>query len=338
MISDVLRQIKTEGGRTVLHFLLNEASLFYPYCKLQLEQPPVHLEVPQDLAPPLYQGRREQRPILEEPQRQQLSESLRGSPGVLAPIWRTETSTILFGCVFTRHTPDMIDPATSAETFQRLVRAITLGLSNYFQQETLRIDKQVLIALVSAVDGPAVLITAEGDTLAHTTGAVDVLVAHDIVERHGSKLVLKNKQVEDCLQALISGAPPTHAPNANSVQPSRSVYFTEPDSVLKRVSIRKVPNPRSGRAGDAWYLLRVSAPEEIPEEVERLLQKHHDLSHSEARLARYLTLTGSMNDTVDRLGITRNTAKTHLRRIYEKTGVHTQLELAGVVYRLSGLF
>ena len=54
------------------------------------------------------------------------------------------------------------------------------------------------------------------------------------------------------------------------------------------------------------------------------MQERFELSHSEAHLARHLTMSGSINDTVQELGITRNTAKTHLRRKFDKTGVNTQ--------------
>jgi DNA-binding CsgD family transcriptional regulator len=82
----------------------------------------------------------------------------------------------------------------------------------------------------------------------------------------------------------------------------------------------------------------MAEPTGLPEDVELVLQDQYQLSQSEAHLARYLTMTGSMTDTVEQLGITRNTAKTHMRRIFEKTGINTQLQLARLVHKLSDYF
>jgi len=87
------------------------------------------------------------------------------------------------------------------------------------------------------------------------------------------------------------------------------------------------------------FLIKVAETrEDLPAEVEACLQTHYDLSQSEAHLARHLTMTGSLTATVGDLGISRNTAKTHLRRIYEKTGINTQLQLAKLVHRLAQLY
>jgi DNA-binding CsgD family transcriptional regulator len=85
-------------------------------------------------------------------------------------------------------------------------------------------------------------------------------------------------------------------------------------------------------------LIRTTTSKDPPEEVEIFLQDHYELSHSEARLAWHLTMTGALSTTIQDLGITQNTAKTHLRRIYEKTGAHTQLQLARLVHRIARLF
>ena len=125
-----------------------------------------------------------------------------------------------------------------------------------------------------------------------------------------------------------------------SEPPSLSLCISGPNNFPRRVSIEVVSSRSRETApvADPWFVLRVFESVEPNRHVETLLQEEFDLSQSEARLARELTLTGSMHDTVTRLGITRNTAKTHLRRIFEKTGVNTQLQLARLVHKLSGLF
>ncbi|MCV0427086.1 MAG: hypothetical protein K5905_16605, partial [Roseibium sp.] len=196
---------------------------------------------------------------------------------------------------------------------------------------------------------PAILIAEDRQILGHTHLGVDRLVQTGVLGTHGDKLIPKHKQVEAALQDLQKEA--ISKLEANAViedgatgltigRNSRSVCLAERDGSLIRISIEPVSAQRSGSGatGATWYIIRLSETADLSEEIEGVLQDHYELSQSEARLARQLTLTGSMSSTAVSLGITRNTAKTHLRRIYEKTGAHTQLQLARLVHKLSGLF
>jgi DNA-binding CsgD family transcriptional regulator len=58
-----------------------------------------------------------------------------------------------------------------------------------------------------------------------------------------------------------------------------------------------------------------------------LIQQLYGLSGAEAKLCVAFLETGSLPLTVDRIHVSRNTAKTHLKRIFEKVGVRSQAEL-----------
>lgn len=57
------------------------------------------------------------------------------------------------------------------------------------------------------------------------------------------------------------------------------------------------------------------------------------LTAAEARLVGYLAESGSLKMAAARLGRTHNTARAQLRAIFEKTGVHSQVELIRLVHR-----
>jgi DNA-binding CsgD family transcriptional regulator len=94
----------------------------------------------------------------------------------------------------------------------------------------------------------------------------------------------------------------------------------------------------AGQDGAPHLLMRFYLPRGLPAAISQALQSVYGLSKSEARLVHFLVASGSLNDTLESLSVTRNTAKTHLRRIYEKTGTRSQLELAQTVYRLASLY
>lgn len=73
----------------------------------------------------------------------------------------------------------------------------------------------------------------------------------------------------------------------------------------------------------------VADPEQAPQTSEAVVRRRYGLSVAEARLATTLAATGSLERTADALSIARETARWHLKRIYRKTGTHSQSALLG---------
>ena len=66
------------------------------------------------------------------------------------------------------------------------------------------------------------------------------------------------------------------------------------------------------------------------------LRQLFDLTHSEARLAVRLATGEAFSTAAMALGIGRETARTHLRALFAKTGTHRQAELVALLARLPG--
>ena len=338
----LLQQIETEHGQTALQFLLSEASLFYPYCKTSLDRRQAAKDSFTSVSPPPVMPATETSGGGSDSPAADPLNKLRIAPGLVSPIWRTDGSTILFGCLFTTHSPDTIDVAIARETFRGIVKALSPGLNLHFQIEQQRLNNQFHRVLLSATDNPAVLVNADRDILAQTPTGLEALARTETAHHLRQKLLVKDKQLDAALLelAVATRHVPDRPVSSGEKHPQRSLCVTGPEGLLKRIVIRTVyPAPPSPDQYVApMFILTLAETKDVPVEVEKCLQDHFDLSQSEAHLARFLTMTGSMNATVDSLGITRNTAKTHLRRIYEKTGVNTQLQLAKLVHRLAQLF
>ncbi|GAB4541872.1 MAG: hypothetical protein Tsb0019_41420 [Roseibium sp.] len=335
--SDILQAIETEGGRSAFQFLLSEASLFYPYCKTMLAggrplrtRPASGTEDPASSA--------------DEPAgiRAENEHGMHVAPGLISPMWRTANSTVLFGCLFTAHTPESIDAIAAGETFRTIVQALGPGLNTYFQMEQERLNSRYQRLLLNEVDGPAVLISADRDILAQTGSALELLDRAGVGIARRQKLAITCMKFEDALLRLGAEKGPAPGLSAASDNPRQySVCVDGPQGSLMRISVCPLNRATQTQLpeGETVYLIRVAETrEELPVEIEAGLQANYDLSLSEAHLARHLTMTGSLTVTVADLGISRNTAKTHLRRIYEKTGINTQLQLAKIVHRLAQLY
>lgn len=71
----------------------------------------------------------------------------------------------------------------------------------------------------------------------------------------------------------------------------------------------------------------VNDPEDTPPLDAQMLRAWYDLTPAEARMAVLLAGGLSLNEIVDRVGIGANTARTHLKSIFGKTGTRRQGDL-----------
>lgn len=74
-------------------------------------------------------------------------------------------------------------------------------------------------------------------------------------------------------------------------------------------------------------IVLISDPECSLSTPPELLARVYGLTGAEARLAERLIQCDSLVYAAERLGISHNTARTHLQRIYEKTDTSHQAEL-----------
>jgi DNA-binding CsgD family transcriptional regulator len=81
----------------------------------------------------------------------------------------------------------------------------------------------------------------------------------------------------------------------------------------------------------------VSDPEARPDSNQQHLRELYALTVVEARLAAWLAQGKSVNEAAAAMGITVNTARAYLKRIYDKTGVRRQPELVRVLLSLPRL-
>lgn len=74
-------------------------------------------------------------------------------------------------------------------------------------------------------------------------------------------------------------------------------------------------------------LIFINDPEQHMEPVEKVLQRLYDLTPAEARLASVLVQGKNIVEAAEELNVSQNTARTHLKHIFQKTGAKRQSEL-----------
>lgn len=95
---------------------------------------------------------------------------------------------------------------------------------------------------------------------------------------------------------------------------------------------RPSADPAVADPGDL-KLVFVSDPDGAPRTAQSVLRDLFGLTTAEARVTGLLLRGRSVTEAADELGVSRNTLRTHLKRIFAKTGTHRQAELVRLCLR-----
>jgi len=320
-LATYLAQGKIESGVSPLSFLIHEAPLNYLFCKSRIltargddstaDERFVHFE---------------------------------NQVGLLTPVWRPVRKTVIFGILFDSLPEPECQRAMVRATFLRLAKTISSTLSINASFETVRsINGLLNIQLETAhhcsalVDGDLRLISAsppfrqllaDGALFSLKEG---ILSVHD----HGA---------ENLLAKAVSGSLTKTAKGRNrkldAANPQAVVIPDPTNGQQARVTITQLSQSDLYLSGTEPPLLRIEVKNQRPlsNEVMALLSSSHGLSQREAELAYLLATVGSTPEITEQLGITRNTVKTHLRKVFDKTGTQSQLELANLLHQMGQLF
>ncbi|MFN4009513.1 MAG: helix-turn-helix transcriptional regulator [Pannonibacter sp.] len=310
----LLVALKTGSGRSMLGFMLNEAELQTPYCKQALTSQIDDL---------LWAGP---------------DNDLVQTHGLLAAVRESGGGRDIFMLLSTPGSPGLA--AANFPFTRRLLRALGQALDLSGQRRSHMLDLQRQRMLMRHDGGNAILIDEMRRVVATTPGGIEALAAADLFDTRSGRLQIVPKDVDELLDELLeevrqndrSGPPP-----AILIRDSLHSRF---DGALCRFVLRTVwPVPGLDvEPSDGHVLITLREAPAISREARDALQSVFGLSKSEARLAYYLAMTGSLTETLETLCITRNTGKTHLRRIFEKTGAGSQTELYQLMFRISALY
>ncbi len=321
---DFLSSLSIRAGENSFEFLLREARAFFPYSRENLDR-----------------GK---------------TKSYYGTgtkihefgiyPGCITLLNRNSGRIILLCCLFISENDDGAVCREMLPRFERLSKAISLTLDLIYRFEFENMRHMALRALVQNRSQSSFLIDTDYLIKVSTPACQKLLSEGDVFAAEEDRLVPLRRDVENALHFVCSDIngrvnaarlADFESPDVPPVE--QSLLLSRADDRLARVLVRSIlpeAKPLQDRS-DAFILVEVRDQLALSEDVNGLLKSCFDLSEKEAQLAYFLTTTGSLTATLDLLGITRNTAKTHLRRIYEKTATQSHLELSKLLHGLSGL-
>lgn len=179
----------------------------------------------------------------------------------------------------------------------------------------------------------AVLVADKNATIVYANRAAKaVLNARDGVTSQRGKIGAATQQETARLQALIGAAATGTGAQGGHLAISRP-SGRQPFSLLVTKGGPELDAPVSLEARAVVF---VTDPEARRNDIEASLRRLYGLTSAEARLVRALANGArSLGYAADQLGITLNTAKTHLKHAFDKTNTHRQTELVKLAILIS---
>jgi DNA-binding CsgD family transcriptional regulator len=168
---------------------------------------------------------------------------------------------------------------------------------------------------------PILHLTAEGQVTWQSPAAAEVLEADDDFTIRNGKARFRDAKVNEKLQAALRWAA------------ARDTYLLPTRGSLPIVVDAGAGSPMKVYwvvAEGGLIVLTLSTPG-IDEDRLNIATEIFGLSESQKQLAAYVANGLSLSEIAEKMGITANTARTHLERVYEKVGVRTQPALVRVL-------
>jgi len=148
------------------------------------------------------------------------------------------------------------------------------------------------------------------------------LTANDLYER---------AQLESLISAAASGGNRSEGALGGAIKISR---VRAPDTL--HVTVIPTPQESQISASGSSALIFVNDPSSLPRPRGTLLRQLYGLTPSEARVADLLLEGSEVREAAERLGITLETCRFHIKRVLAKTGTRRQAELIRLMLSLPG--
>ncbi|MEH0073757.1 helix-turn-helix transcriptional regulator [Pannonibacter sp. Pt2] len=314
-----LARSQVESGKSIIAYMLHDAGLLTYHCKRKIICPALKPELEPSPA----------------------RDDLRYTKALMTRVYEKDGhKALLVAC------RSASQPSFDVQEFHfvdLLSKRLNIALECASRIREARLEAEQAALLSNSGSHLSMLMDPMRRIIASRGPALEELGLNQILEVRNGRLNILSRELEDLFEPMVEKMAPGLL--LGSIRPDRRQ--TEMNGSQELVIITESGTPcrielelsrQDGQEGPAQLVIRIHLPRGIPAGINTALQSVYGLSRSEARLVQLLVASGSLTETLDTLSVTRNTAKTHLRRIYEKTGTRSQLELAQTVYRLASIY
>jgi DNA-binding CsgD family transcriptional regulator len=185
--------------------------------------------------------------------------------------------------------------------------------------------------LAGMLDGLTVgifLVDANGSIVHTNCAGRAMLSAGDVLHAAGGRIAATNVEAQRSLCEVLAAASCGDAAVGNSIALPGSDSEAYVANVLPLRSERRHRTPLATTAAAALFVRKAAAGVKPPPGA---IAKYYKLTPTELRVLLTTVEVGSVADVAEALGIAESTVKTHLARLYGKTGANRQVDLVKLV-------
>lgn len=216
------------------------------------------------------------------------------------------------------------DKALCAALLPHLERAILI----HARLNKIASEKAIYAGAVEQLAVGTFVLDEQGQLLSHNAAAQALLARHSVLQLSSGQLSLVDAEQNQRLQTMLAQC---LVGEDMPLVPAMRVATGEVELGLVMRPISDGPWSE-GRAVPRLAVF-VSDPKHAFNTPAEVITHLFNLTLSEARLSLALAEGASLDEAAEQLGITRNTAKSHLKSVFAKTGVSRQSQLIGLLLK-----
>jgi DNA-binding CsgD family transcriptional regulator len=242
-----------------------------------------------------------------------------------------KSTTSVAGFVVFRNEPDGLADEPARERMRLIVPHVRRAalISKAIDLKTTEAEK-----LTETLDGVAAgmfLVDAQGRLVHANTAGRALLASGDLLRSAGGRIAANERAVDLALRDSFALA--GEGDRAIGVK-GIAVPLTGSDGERYVAHVLPLTSGRRGRAGAAFGVVAAifvrKAALDIPSPPE-VIAKAYGLTPSELRALLAVVQVGGVPEVAEALGVAETTVKTHLSRIFKKTGTNRQADLVKLV-------
>lgn len=232
-----------------------------------------------------------------------------------------------------QHSPSFMhtDKVLGEQVLPHLRRALRL----YTQLGQLDVERNLYAEAVERLMIGVVLLDIKGRIILVNQVARDLLSHGDVLRQEEGGLRARNALASRELRYLIDCVLSAHQQSQPVASRAMSIELPDGRGSLGIIVQRALQGTRWGDDRHPAVAVLLRDPAQTPQVPVDLARQMFGLTGAEAAIAIQLVNGLSLDEAADALHISRNTAKTHLGRVFSKTGVSRQTELIRILLNAS---
>jgi DNA-binding CsgD family transcriptional regulator/PAS domain-containing protein len=199
----------------------------------------------------------------------------------------------------------------------RLIPHLRIALDLHARLTTTQAESQLFSSAMANLAVATLILDRDGRILRRNAVAMRMLEEADIVAERGGRLQPRTGSTAATINRILASPP----------APGEEILFEVASGEGPPLHARARAVPSSEYGDGAWIALFIADPGRPGGPTGEALRDRFQLTRAEAGLALHLAQGASLVDAAGALDIAYNTARSHLRAIFAKTGTHRQVQL-----------